>query len=129
MKLKQIIEACDYRVCDGSEYLWDSFGPNARYMQFSDQSEREHCSIVFDTKNQTVYEVTLYVPHGDLAFKWTHPDYRNAYLAECLAKNVRFNEAWDDVDYQMLDAETILQYAEDIGKLTYSNLPACEETQ
>lgn len=124
--LKQIIEACEYRICGGAEYQWQCYGPNARYLDFSDQDGTECVSVVFDIKTQTVYEVDMVVPGYSQAFGWRNPEYEDAYQKECKKRQVVPNQAWDDVEYVRSDEVAILAFAKDIVGTYYDDLPIPE---
>lgn len=126
MTLLEIIQACEARVSGGSEYQWACYGPNARYMDFSDRDGTECVSIVFDTKTQAVYCLEMNVPGYDQAFGWRNKMHEQAYLKECAEREVRPNQAWDDTDYQQVEADVALQYAKDIIATYYDNLPIPE---
>ena len=126
MTLMEVIKQCGARVSGGSEYLWDCYGPNARYMEFVDVAGSEYAHVIHDTKTHEVYEFALTVPGQDQAFVWRNSETASAYLAECRAKNVKPNQAWDDVYYAVTDEDTIMQYAKDIGEMYYDDLPVPE---
>jgi hypothetical protein len=128
MTLKQIIEACNYRIIGGDPYQWDCYGTDARFLEFSDQDGLECVSVVFDSKTQVVYEVNLVVPGYKQAFGWWNPDFESKYLKEAKKRNVTPYEAWDEVMYEKTDEATMLQYAKDIGDTYYDNLPVPETT-
>jgi hypothetical protein len=125
MNLSKIIAACGTRVCGGSEYLWDCYGSDARYMEFADINGRECCHIVFDTKTQDVYEIGLYKYDPDVAIGWHNPAFLQAYLNECALKKVEPFVAWDSLLYQQVNSiDTVLECAVMIGNAQYDRLPA-----
>ena len=123
MTLHEVMIAAKSRVCGGTEYQWQCYGSNARYIDFSDTDGTEYSSVVFDTKTQTVYELAVIVPGYDQAFVWRNPDFENSYLSECQTRNIEPNTAWDDVMYEVVDEKTILEYIKDVGETYYDNLP------
>ena len=129
MELKQVIESCGFRISDGCEYQWQCYGDNARYMDFADKDGKEYASVIFDTKDQTVYEFHLNVPGYDQAFGWWNPDFEKKYLKEAKKRDVTPYQAWDEVMYEKTDEATMLQYAKDIGETYYDDLPIPEEMQ
>jgi hypothetical protein len=126
--LKQITEACDFRITGGTEYQWPCYGTDARFLEFSDQDGLECVSIVFDSKTQVVYEVNLAVPGYEQAFGWRNPDYEEAYQKTCKERHVAPNVAWDDVMYARVDEVTMLAYAKDVVSTYYDDLPVPETT-
>jgi hypothetical protein len=63
------------------------------------------------------------VPGQEQAFAWYDSDYHAAYAQECKDRGFEPYIAWDNLSYTLVDAETILQYAKDIGELYYDDLP------
>ena len=127
MTLLEIITATGARVSDGSDYLWNCYGPNSRYIDFVDVASSDYCSVVFDCRTQTVYEVNLHVPGQDQAFKWINPDFESAYVAECAERGIESNVAWDSVKYTMITEDLVMSYTKDIGDMYYDDLPVPEE--
>jgi hypothetical protein len=126
MMLMQIIEATGARITGGSEYLWNCYGPNARFLDFADQDHTECASVVFDSKTQQVYQLEMHVLGYDQAFAWRNPSYESAYQAECAERNVEPNVAWDDVMYEMVPEDIAMKYLRDIVGTYYDDLPVPE---
>jgi hypothetical protein len=102
-----------HRISGGSEYQWQCFGHNARYLD-SEFPDRYSASIVFDTKTQVVYEATVCDYSANRAYRWLNPDFKSAYDAEAQHRNAD-QEAWDTVGYTDLDvAEDFLTKTEAI---------------
>jgi hypothetical protein len=127
VNLMTMIGQCGARICGGTQYQWSCYGTNARYMDFADVAGNEYAHIVHDTITNTVYEIAVFVPGQDQAFGWYNPDYHERYLAECAERGFEAYEAWDKVKYSVVDVETILQYAKDVGELYYDDLPVPED--
>ena len=112
MTLLEIIQACEARVSGGSEYQWACYGPNARYMDFSDRDGTECVSIVFDTKTQVVYEATAYDYKHDRAYRLINNDYAKQHQLEVKEKG-HTNTAWeldDETPIPYIDLETVEDY-------------------
>lgn len=106
MNLSKFIENFSSRIVGGSDYTWDCFGYNARYLDF--ESEHAYATVVFDSKNQTVYmaQVSCKDDHEDNLpdpYDWYNPTFKQKYLDECKLKNVEPHHAWDDVSYINLE--------------------------
>ena len=125
--LMSIIAQCGARICSGTAYQWSCYGPNARYMDFVDTANNEYASVIHDTITQQVYEVCIHVPGQEQAFAWYDSEFHEAYVQECKKRSIEPYRAWDNVNYTLVDAETILQYAKDIGELYYDDLPIPED--
>lgn len=126
MILMEIIQACEARIVGGSEFLWQCYGPNARYLDFADRDGTECVSVVFDIATQQVCELQMNVPGYDQAFGWRASEFEQAYQEECKAHNIEPNIAWDDLKYERVDSTTALSYAKDIIGTYYDNLPVPE---
>ena len=103
--LKEWMEIADYRITEGSDYMWNCYGQKA-YQLSSWNGEHDGFSfaIVFDTFDQTVYEVEVCDYANNRAYRIINPAVRNEHEGEADARNINFNEAWDDVNW--VDLET-----------------------
>ena len=104
--IKEWMELVDCKITEGSDYGWSCYGPNAYSL---DSWNGVHgkggysFSIVFSTKTQKVYEVSMCDYTNDRAYRMINPKNQEKHAKEALARNVNLNEAWDCVDYVELD--------------------------
>jgi hypothetical protein len=104
--LKEWMELVDYKITEGSDYGWGCYGPNSFQL---DSWNGVHgkggysFSIVFSTKSQKVYEVSVCDYTNDRAYRMINPKFVEKHRQEAVARDVNLNEAWDDVDYVELD--------------------------
>jgi hypothetical protein len=104
--MKEWMELVDYKITEGGDYGWQCFGPNSYRL---DSWNGVHgvggysFSIVFSTKSQKVYEVSVCDYTNDRAYRMINPKNQEKHRKEAEARNVNLNEAWDDVDYVDLD--------------------------
>jgi hypothetical protein len=104
--MKEWMELVDYKITEGSDYCWSCYGPNAYTL---DSWNGVHgkggysFSIVFSTKTQKVYEVSMCDYTNDRAYRMINPKNQKKHEKEALARGVNLNEAWDCVDYIDLD--------------------------
>ena len=104
--LKEFMEVVDYRITEGSDFCWDCYGPNAyRLDSWNGDQDGHSVSIVFDTKNQTVYEASVYDYRNSRAYRMINPDYAIDHKDEAASRNVDANEAWEGVNYVDLETE------------------------
>lgn len=104
MHLSKVNEALGHRITGGSEYHWQCYGPDVRFLDF--ESEHAHASALFDTMTQEVYEVTLSSKDESIRpYRWLNPETKQDYLAECKTRNIDPHCAWDDVNYVDLETE------------------------
>ena len=104
--MKEWMELVDYKITEGGDYGWSCYGPNAYTL---DSWNGVHgtggysFSIVFSTKTQKVYEVSMCDYTNDRAYRMINPKNQEKHRKEALARDVNLNEAWDCVDYVDLD--------------------------
>lgn len=111
--IKDFMECVDYRITEGSDYLWQCFGPNAHSLDcWNGDYNGFSVGIVFDTKNTTVYKFEAHDYSKQNSYRWVHPDWREIYQNESKNRGVDHKEAYDDVKYIDIDlAEDILEKA------------------
>jgi len=127
MKLIDVILAAEGRIRGGERYMWNCYGDDARFMEFSDVDGLEFCQVVFDTKTYDVYEIELSVPGTDQCFKWLNPDTMGAMFNESRVRNIDPFIAWDNVYFtELTDLDTTMEYLKDIAATYYDNLPIYE---
>lgn len=122
MKLLDVILAADGRVSGGSEFLWNCWGVNARFMDFADIEGQEVINCVFDCKTFIVYEIQVHVPHQDKCFIWWNQDYALDRHNEARVRNIDPMLAYDNVYYSEVDQSTILEYVKDVSATYYDQL-------
>lgn len=94
--LKQFMETVDYRITEGSDYGWQCFGSNAYCLDSWNGDHKGHTvSIIFDNKDQTVYQVMAYDYANDRAYRMTNPNFKADFDAECQERDV-LDIAWED---------------------------------
>ena len=106
--LKDFMETIDYKITDGSPYGWNCYGENAYQIDsWNGEWEKNGYSlgVIFDTKTQTVYELTACDYVRDRAYRFVNPDYLLALTKESKFRGVENKQAWDDVNYVDLDVE------------------------
>lgn len=109
MHLSKVNEAFDHRIVNGSEYQWQCFGPNVRFLDY--ESEHAHASVLFDTVTQEIYEATVSSKDESLRpYRWFNPETKQDYLDEALERGIDPNNAWDDVNW--CDLETVEDFLE-----------------
>ena len=104
--MKEWMELVDYKITEGSDYGWQCYGPNAYCL---DSWNGVHgkggysFSIVFSTKTQKVYEVSVCDYTNNRAYRMIAENKRKKHKEESFLRNVDLNEAWDDVEYTDLE--------------------------
>ena len=97
--LKEYLDLIDYKITGGTEYAWHSFGENARFLDcdLNSNASNAETSIIFDSRNQTVYMAELYDYVNDVAYRLINPEYIDAYKKEAEEKNSDIVFVFDDV--------------------------------
>ena len=104
--IKEWMELVDYKITEGSDYGWSCYGP---YSYTLDSWNGVHgkggysFSIVFSTKSQKVYEVSVCDYTNERAYRMINPKFQKKHAKEATDRGVNLNEAWDCVDYMDLD--------------------------
>ena len=104
MTMQRWMEAVGFRITEGSDYGWDCYGPNAYCLDsWNGEQDGHSFSIIFDTKDQTVYEIQAHDYTNQRAYRWVAASWRPAMQAEASSRSVQEKEAWDDVNYVDLE--------------------------
>jgi hypothetical protein len=106
--MREFMELVDYKITEGSSYLWNCYGHNAYCL---DSWNGVHgkggysFSIVFSTKTQKVYEVSVCDYTNDRAYRMINPNYIKKFNKENVIRGLDRNCAWDDIKF--IDLETV----------------------
>lgn len=108
MQFQDVITAAKFKISGGSEYQWECYGPNARFLDFDSEFEGVSAVCVFDSENQTVYEVALYL--GEKPYRWLNPEFEEAMKNESFDRDIDPRVFLDDTHYADCEVfEDILQ--------------------
>jgi len=104
--MKEWMELVEYRITEGSDYGWQCYGSNV-YMLDSWNGEHDghSFSIIFDTKDQTVYEVQAHDYVHNRAYRMINKDFQKKNRKEAERRDVSKDEAWEEVDYVDLEVD------------------------
>ena len=98
--LKEWMEIVDYRITEGSEYQWGCYGHDAHMLDsWNGEQDGYSFTIIFDTKDQTVYEAQAHDYVHNRAYRMINPDFKKKLKKEAKRRDVDKDEAWDDVNY------------------------------
>ena len=106
--MKEFMELVDYKITEGSDYGWQCFGPNSYSLSSWNGVHGKggySFDIVFSTKSQKVYEVSVCDYTNDRAYRMINPKFQKKHDDEAKTKSVFGNQAWDDVDYTDLEVD------------------------
>jgi hypothetical protein len=113
LTIKEWMELVDYRITEGSDFQWDCYGSRVYVLDsWNGEQDGHSFSIVFDTKDQTVYEVQAHDYVHDRAYRMINEDFQKKMRKEAKRRNVDKDQAWDGVNYVDLDvADDFIQKA------------------
>jgi hypothetical protein len=104
--LKEWLEIVNYRVTEGSNFMWNCYGPDSYSLDSWDHKhDGSSFTITFDTRTQCVYEVQAHDYKNQRAYRLVNPDFRSIMEQEADYRNVNKKEAWEDVNYVDLEAD------------------------
>jgi hypothetical protein len=104
--MKEWMELVDYKITEGGDYGWDCYGPNSYSLSSWNGVHGTggySFDIVFSTKSQKVYEVSVCDYTNNRAYRMIAENKQEKHRKEAEMRDVNLNEAWDDVDYVDLD--------------------------
>jgi predicted DNA binding CopG/RHH family protein len=100
------METVAFRITEGSDYGWQCYGPNSYALDSWNGDQDGHSfTIIFDNKDQTVYEVQAHDYLHQRAYRMINPDFAKKMRKEANRRGVNKDEAWDDVDYVDLEVD------------------------
>jgi hypothetical protein len=104
--IKEWMELVDYRITEGSAYGWQCYGPDAYALDsWNGEHDGHSFTIIFDTKNQTVYEVQAHDYVHNRAYRMVNPDFAKKMKKEAKRRDIDKDEAWEDVNYADLEVD------------------------
>ena len=104
--MKEWMELVGYRITEGSAYTWQCYGSDAYCLDSWNGDQDGHSlSIIFDTKDQTVYEVQAHDYVHNRAYRMINEDFRKKNKKEAKRRDVNKDQAWDDVEYVDLEVD------------------------
>ena len=104
--IKQFMETVNYRISEGSAYMWGSYGPHVYMLDsWSGDQDGHSFSIIFDVITQEVYEVQAHDYTNNRAYRMINPDYNDKYAKESDQRGISKDEAWDEVRYTDLELD------------------------
>ena len=104
--MKEWMELVNYRITEGSDFCWQCYGSNAYHLDsWNGEQDGHSFTIIFDTKDQTVYEVQAHDYVHQRAYRMVNEDFRKKMKKEAKRRDINRNQAWDDVDYIDLEVD------------------------
>ena len=104
--MKEWMELVNYRITEGSDYGWQCYGPTTYQLDsWNGEQDGHSFTIIFDTKDQTVYEVQAHDYVHQRAYRMINEDYAKKMKKEAKKRDVALDQAWDDVNYTILEVD------------------------
>lgn len=92
MKLEQILPLIEYKISEGTDYLWPCFGEQCWQLSFLDVEGRELGQLVHNRSGEVLFIAFTYVDNSKYtAYHWVEPECKEAYLKECAKREVDIN--------------------------------------
>jgi hypothetical protein len=106
INIKEWMELVDHRITEGSTYGWSCYGPNTYTLDsWNGDHDGYSFTVIFDSKDQTVYEVQVHDFMHQRAYRMIHPDFQKKMKKEAKRRDVNKDTAWDDVNYIDLEVD------------------------
>lgn len=103
--LQQWLELTKYRITETGDYGWSCYGEHAQTFTYWDGSHTGvSTDIIYDLKNQQVYEVTAHDFMMNKSYRMINPKYKSAYMKEVGERELD-DMAYDDVPYTDLEVD------------------------
>ena len=104
--MKEWMELVGYRITEGSDYMWQCYGSNAYALDsWNGEQDGHSFTVIFDTKDQTVYEVQAHDYVHDRAYRMINKDFQKKNRKEAKKRDIDKDNAWDDVDYVDIEVD------------------------
>jgi hypothetical protein len=104
--MKEWMELVGYRITEGSDYGWQCYGSNVYQLDsWNGEQDGHSFTIIFDTRDQTVYEVQAHDYVHNRAYRMINEDFAKKMKKEAKRRDVDRNEAWDEVNYVDLEVD------------------------
>ena len=104
--MKEWMELVNYRITEGSDYMWQCYGSNAYALDsWNGEQDGHSFTVIFDTRDQTVYEVQAHDYVHNRAYRMINEDFQKKNRKEAKKRDIDKDNAWDDVDYVDLDVD------------------------
>ena len=95
--IEQFLKAIKYKISESTPYCWECYGKNAFSLDYwNGDHDGFSVGMVYDNKNQRVFEMTLCDYKNSRAYRWIDPKYVKKHEKELLARHLA-DTAWDNV--------------------------------
>lgn len=104
--MKEWMELVGYRITEGSDYMWQCYGSNAYALDsWNGEQDGHSFTVIFDTRDQTVYEVQAHDYVHNRAYRMINEDFQKKNRKEAKKRDIDKDNAWDDVNYVDIEVD------------------------
>ena len=104
--MKEWMELVGYRITEGSDYMWQCYGSNAQALDsWNGEQDGHSFTVIFDTRDQTVYEVQAHDYVHNRAYRMINEDFQKKNRKEAKKRDIDKDNAWDDVNYVDIEVD------------------------
>ena len=97
--MKEWMELVGYRITEGSTYMWQCYGSDAYALDsWNGEQDGHSFTVIFDTKDQTVYEVQAHDYVHNRAYRMINQDFCKKNKKEAKRRDVDKDLAWEHDD-------------------------------
>jgi hypothetical protein len=108
INMKEWMELVDYKITESGDYGWSCYGPNAYSLSSWNGVHGAggySFDIVFSTRTQKVYEVSVCDYTNNRAYRMIAENKREKHRKEAQARDINLNEAWEDGEIVDLEVD------------------------
>lgn len=86
IRLHQLLNKLDHRICGGGKSYFNCYGKNTRVLRFGEGDNQLFAECVFEPSTLDVYELSYLQGKNEqgqtIKYLWRHPEYKVAYRKE-----------------------------------------------
>jgi len=96
--IKDFVSTVNYQIGEGYEYRWECYGSNACGLEWTRPDLAASASIVYDTKTQEVYEMSVWDCRESRPkiHRWIRPEYIKRHKKESKERGFKFDATVDN---------------------------------
>lgn len=108
ISMEEFFKAVNYKITEGGDYGWECYGPYSHRLSAWNGKHGEggwSADIIFSTKSQKVYEVTVCDYTNNRAYRMINPKFVDKHNKEADRRSLSADQVWDDVNYIDLEVD------------------------
>lgn len=118
-RLAEFFRACNYRIEEVTQFLWDCYGRHAIIVDAIYEQRRPpkfaaeigaSAQMIIDKRTQEVFEISCADSVKNVAWKWYNPAYSLVHDLEASRRGIdQVDQAWDEVNYKRTTEAAVLK--------------------